>query len=168
MSKARGIVRLIVILALVAVNVGCDQISKTVARDQLSYHERVPVIDDLFVIIKVENTGAFLGAGSQLSPFWKDTLLIGLPSLLLVFMLGFIFLNRKITGPSMIALTMIAGGGIGNMIDRIAYGSVTDFLHLDFGIFQTGIFNLADVSVSLGVVYLIVAGFMPGKPATSA
>lgn len=168
MGKTRSILRLIAILTLVGINVGCDQISKTVARDQLSYYERVPVIEDIFIMTKVENTGAFLGAGSQLSPFWKDTLLIGLPALLLVFMLVFIFLNRQITRSSMIALTMIAGGGIGNMIDRVAYGSVTDFLHLDFGIFRTGIFNLADVSVSVGVVFLVAASFMSRKPTEAA
>ncbi|MFA6946987.1 MAG: signal peptidase II [Pedobacter sp.] len=51
----------------------------------------------------------------------------------------------------------VIGGGIGNLYDRIVHGSVTDFLHLDLGVFQTGIFNMADVSIMLGMV-LILSG----------
>jgi len=47
------------------------------------------------------------------------------------------------------------GGGIGNVYDRIIYGSVTDFLHIDLGLFETGIFNMADVSITTGALILL-------------
>ena len=55
-----------------------------------------------------------------------------------------------------IGMCFLIGGGIGNIIDRLLYGSVTDFLHIDFGLFRTGIFNLADVSIMIGIGILII------------
>ena len=54
-----------------------------------------------------------------------------------------------------LAFAFVIGGGIGNLIDRIAYGSVTDFLLIKLGMFKTGIFNMADMSVTTGVLILL-------------
>lgn len=59
-------------------------------------------------------------------------------------------------------ISFVIGGGIGNLYDRVLYGSVTDFMHLKFGIFQTGIFNMADVSIMLGML-IIVSSFVRGS-----
>ena len=68
-------------------------------------------------------------------------------------------------------LGFMLGGGIGNMIDRLAFGAVTDFLHMDFEIFQTGVFNLADMSIMFGVGLMFVDQFIlnrkPASPQTS-
>ena len=61
---------------------------------------------------------------------------------------------------SIIGFSLIIGGGIGNIFDRIVYGSVTDFLYLDFGgIFKTGIFNIADLSVTTGMILILISSF---------
>jgi signal peptidase II len=57
----------------------------------------------------------------------------------------------------MIGISCIIGGGLGNLYDRMVFGSVTDFLHLDFVIFQTGVFNLADLSISLGTLLILIS-----------
>jgi len=54
-----------------------------------------------------------------------------------------------------LGLCLVVGGGFGNIIDRILYSSVTDFLHFNFVIFQTGIVNMADISVTAGFFILI-------------
>ena len=56
----------------------------------------------------------------------------------------------------LIGLCFVIGGGVGNLFDRILYGSVTDFLYLKFGIFQTGIFNMADVSIMTGISIVLL------------
>ena len=61
---------------------------------------------------------------------------------------------------SRLGLACVLGGGIGNLYDRVLYGSVTDFLHIDFGLFQTGIFNLADVSIMVGAFLLAAEMFL--------
>ncbi|MGB5497334.1 MAG: signal peptidase II, partial [Maribacter sp.] len=60
-------------------------------------------------------------------------------------------LNRWVV----LSFAFVIGGGIGNLIDRIAYGSVTDFFQIKMGIFKTGIFNMADMSVTTGVLLLL-------------
>ena len=61
----------------------------------------------------------------------------------------------------------IVGGGVANVFDRIVYGSVTDFMHIDFGgSLRTGIFNIADVSVMVGLGCLLVASFRNKKKKT--
>jgi signal peptidase II len=57
----------------------------------------------------------------------------------------------------------VIGGGIGNVFDRIVYGSVTDFLHINFGFFQTGIFNLADLSIMTGVFIILLQSLFKRK-----
>ena len=59
----------------------------------------------------------------------------------------------------LIGLCFVIGGGVGNLLDRIVYGSVTDFLYLKFGIFQTGIFNMADVSIMTGMFLVFLQFF---------
>jgi len=59
-----------------------------------------------------------------------------------------------------ISISLIIGGGIGNIIDRILYGSVTDFLFFDFVIFHTGIVNMADIAVTTGFFMLLLDAFL--------
>ena len=63
--------------------------------------------------------------------------------------------NQQSTNNDRKLIGFIIGGGIGNIYDRFVYGSVTDFFHIDFVIFQTGIFNMADVSVMVGMFILL-------------
>ena len=59
----------------------------------------------------------------------------------------------------LIGLCFVIGGGVGNLFDRMVYGSVTDFLYLKFGVFQTGIFNMADVSIMTGMLFSFFFNF---------
>lgn len=62
---------------------------------------------------------------------------------------------------SVIGLSCVAGGGIANIYDRFMYGSVTDFLYMDFGgMLKTGVFNSADLSVTTGMILLLLASFI--------
>ena len=70
------------------------------------------------------------------------------------------YIDKSLDKISIIGFSLIIGGGIGNIFDRIVYGSVTDFLYLDFGgIFKTGIFNIADLSVTTGMILILISSF---------
>lgn len=146
-------------LVLIMANIGCDQLSKSMVRDRLEYHEQISIAGEHFLLTKVENTGAFLSLGDDLSPLAKTLVLNLLPILT---MLGLIFwLFRGDLGKGMaLGVCCIIGGGIGNIIDRVAYGSVTDFMYIHFGFFQTGIFNFADVSITFGALFIIALQIM--------
>ena len=106
--------------------------------------------------MRVENSGAFLSFGDSLSKSVKNILLSVLPVIALAFALVYIFRKETINTVSLIAICCIIGGGIGNIFDRIAYGSVTDFLYLHFGNLHTGVFNLADLSITTGAVIILL------------
>ncbi|MEM6964769.1 MAG: signal peptidase II [Bacteroidota bacterium] len=150
--------RILLVLALVFANVGCDQISKKMARTSIPQGQPpIPIIDDYFVLMNVENEGAFLSLGHDFSPLLKNILLLGLPILMLVGALLYLFFQKDLSKIALIGWSFFIGGGIGNMFDRIKYGSVTDFLFIDLGgIFRTGVFNMADVSIMVGMGFLIL------------
>jgi signal peptidase II len=147
----------ILILLLISFNIGCDQLTKTVVREHVDYDEQIPVIKNHFTILKVENSGAFLSSGESLPIPVKFVLLSLLPLFILGYALYFLMVKRDLNRFLMIGISCIIGGGLGNLYDRMVFGSVTDFLHLDFVIFQTGVFNLADLSISLGTLLILIS-----------
>lgn len=145
------------IIALVLLfNIGCDQISKTIVRSRISFYEQISLFDNHVMLTRVENSGAFLSIGDSLSAGVKFVLLIAIPFAALMAGTYILFVRSALSRSTVVALSFIVGGGVGNIMDRYLYGSVTDFLHISLGILRTGIFNMADVSIMTGVV--IIAG----------
>lgn len=157
--KTKGIVRILIILAILISNVSCDQISKNVVRQAIEYHERIGFVNDYVTLTKVENTGAFLSLGNELPNILRIILLIALPTFVMTLGLFFLLTKTKLTQSTLVGGSFVLGGGIGNMYDRIVYGSVTDFMLIDFGIFQTGVFNMADVSIMVGMFVILIQSF---------
>jgi len=158
--KIKRIARALIIFAILCCNVGCDQISKTLVRQTLAYNEEIGVIEDFVTLTRIENTGAFLSLGHALPGPVKILLLTILPVLVLGGALIFVLRKSDLSDLTILGICFVIGGGIGNIYDRIVYGSVTDFLHIDFGIFQTGIFNMADVSIMTGMFIVVVASYL--------
>ena len=158
--KIKRIIRALIIFAILSCNVGCDQISKTIVRNTLAFNEEIGVIENFMTLIRVENTGAFLSLGHNLPEPIRMLLLTFLPVLVLGGALIFVLRKTELSDLTILGICFVIGGGIGNIYDRIVYGSVTDFLHIDFGIFQTGIFNMADVSIMTGMFIVIVASYL--------
>ena len=150
-------------LLIILVNVGCDQISKHIVRNEVSNYETISLIKNHFILTKVENTGAFLSVGSALPDFLKFLLLSIIPLLALSYGIVYLVTKPNLTKISALALSFAIGGGIGNIYDRIIHGSVTDFLHIDLGIVQTGIFNMADVSITFGMILFFVQSYFRKK-----
>lgn len=139
------------ILLVIITNVGCDQISKSLVRENVAEKELIEIIDKHFILTNVENNGAFLGAGSSFAEIYRVIFLCILPLLILIGLLLYTMKAKNISGFKAICLACIIGGGLGNIYDRVVYGSVTDFFHIDLGLLKTGIFNLADVSIMIGI-----------------
>ena len=149
---------------MIVANIAIDQISKIMVRAKIAQNEVIELMGDTFIMTKVENSGAFLGMGSDLSPTLKWIFLLILPVIVLAGVMYYIITNKTLDRLSLIAFCCIVGGGIANVFDRFMYGSVTDFFHIDLGgVFRTGIFNVADMSVSFGMILLIIASFKQRK-----
>ncbi len=166
--NGQKLIRGIVILLIVIINVGCDQVSKSIVRQNIEFDEQIPLIGDNLILTNVENTGAFLSAGGSLPLPVRKVLLSLLPALVLMGTLGVALFYRNLSKLALVGLCFVVGGGIGNVYDRIRYGSVTDFLHIDLGWAQTGIFNMADVSIMIGVGLLIVYSIQNRKSTASS
>jgi signal peptidase II len=123
-------------------------------------YSEVKLIGEYFILTNVENSGAFLGMGSDFSPFIKTIFLLILPVIVLICIIVYVYRDKQIDKISLIGFCLIIGGGIANIYDRILYGSVTDFLFIDLGgIFKTGIFNIADLSVTTGMILILLMSF---------
>ncbi len=153
----------LIIILLVLLNIGCDQISKKIVRKNVDDTAYIEVIDNHFVLTKVENTGAMLGFGQHLSPTLKIIFLQAIPVIVLMILLFRMLRKSDMDKWLILAFACIIGGGIGNLIDRIAHGSVTDFFLIKLGFLKTGIFNMADVSVTTGVLLLLFLSFQTKK-----
>ncbi|GAB5465635.1 MAG: signal peptidase II [Candidatus Kapaibacteriales bacterium] len=140
----------------ILLNIGCDQATKEIARNHIDYDQKITVIEDVFSLMRVENTGAFLSLGSELGSYSKCILLNILPLLVLCIFLVYVLFNKEFSLNKALTISFIVGGGFGNLYDRIIYGSVTDFMHIDFYLFETGIFNMADLSIVIGLVWFLI------------
>lgn len=159
----KGMYRTLAILAVLALNIGCDQVSKSIVRQKMNYDQPISLLQNHFTLIKIENTGAFLSLGDSLANPYRFILLTLLPVLSLTAAVVYIIIKNSFSKIALTGIICVIGGGIGNIYDRIAHGSVTDFMHLRFGIFQTGIFNAADVSIMIGVGLILLDAWVKKK-----
>lgn len=154
--RSKKIFRSVILFSILAINIGCDQISKHVARERIGAYERISLVPNFVTLLKVENEGAFLSLGTSLPKTVRFILLSLFPLAILGFGIGYLFSKTSLSWLSALGFSFVIGGGIGNLYDRLVHGSVTDFLHIDFVIFQTGIFNMADVSIMMGMAFVII------------
>jgi signal peptidase II len=155
----KNIIRIVLILLIITVNIGCDQFSKTIIKRSVLPYETIRVLNNHLTVTRVENSGAFLSAGDSMSKVSKQIFLTLVPIIAMV--LGLTYLVVKpVSNNTLIGVCFVIGGGVGNLFDRILYGSVTDFLYVKFGFFQTGIFNMADVSIMVGIFVILLQFFL--------
>lgn len=156
-------VKFIGLILLMLVNYGCDQQTKQIARTQLPENQRLSYVNDMVHLQLAENTGAFLSTGSNLAKGWHTFLLKILPLLVLFGMSLYLLLSPTFNAGQFVSLACVLGGGLSNVIDRIALGSVTDFMILSAGDLHTGIFNVADLSITIGLVFFMLFSFRNDK-----
>jgi signal peptidase II len=149
----------VLLVFIIVANILLDQLSKIIVRKAIAENEVIQVFKNYFILTKVENTGAFLSAGNNLPDFLRVILLTILPIVVLLYGLWFVFKHQNIPALMQIGICFLIGGGIGNIFDRVLYGSVTDFLFMDFVIFRTGVFNVADMSIMVGIGLLLLQNF---------
>ena len=137
--------------------VASDQLTKAIAQRQLLPNQPLTYLNEIIVLIRTQNPGAILSLGATLSGEFRFVIFTLFASLILVALLIYTLRAEDITLVQRTGLAFIIGGGIGNLIDRLIHaGEVVDFIHLDFGFFKTGIFNLADVAIFLGIFLFLL------------
>ncbi len=146
----------LITLALVA---GLDQFSKWQISSAMSLHASCPVIDGFFSITYVRNPGAAFGFLANAPSFFRSGFLIAVSAAAIVMILYYLAQNKTGGVLLTVALSLITGGAAGNLIDRIRFGEVVDFLDVYIGSYHWPAFNVADSAISVGAVLLIVELF---------
>ena len=140
------------IYGLILVIVALDQWSKWAIKTSFNLYQSKPVIQDLLHFTYVTNDGMAFGLSF---PGGKHVLLI-MTILLTGFIVGFLWKEKNGHPLIKYGLALILSGAIGNLIDRLLYGKVVDFLDLMIGNFHWYIFNIADSSVTIGMILFII------------
>lgn len=142
-------------IPVVAIGVLVDQLTKIWAVATLPTEVPWRYLGDMIRLQYAKNTGAFLSLGAGLSEgarFWVFVVGVGG---LIVAMAVYLFRSDALTRLEVWAFALAIGGGVGNLIDRIGFGYVRDFMNVGIGSLRTGIFNVADMSISAAACLLV-------------
>ncbi len=129
MTRAPAL-RVLVIALLVLVNIGCDQMTKELSRSYLRGHGTVRVVGTVLVLRYVENEGAFLSLGSTLPAPVRIGLFVAFPLVALAGLVIAMVRSPSLSWTLLTGLSFIAGGGFGNLIDRVFRGGRVSDPHL--------------------------------------
>jgi signal peptidase II len=152
---ARIGVRAVLLIAVVA-TIGCDRVTKHIARAALAGEPGRSYLADTIRLEYVENAGGFLSLGASL-PSSARTALFTLGTGAMLFTLAGAAVRFRWRGWLLIGTSLVVAGGASNWVDRLVRGSVVDFLNIGVGPLRTGIFNVADMGIMLGVAVLLLA-----------
>lgn len=145
------------ILAMVSAGtLAFDQASKAQVMLAMRLHESIPIIPGFFNLTYIRNPGAAFGLLASSSSLFRF-IFFGFTSLFALVLLGLIFYRlRQDDWVGQLSIAGILGGAIGNLLDRLRFGEVIDFLDFYLHGYHWPAFNVADAAISVGVVFLIV------------
>ena len=141
------------VLFVSAALVLADQVSKRIVVNTMSLYESIPIVENFLHFTYITNDGMAFGLslpGGQIT--------LSILSILMTFVLIYFFWIERMSHFTIkLGLSLIIAGAFGNLVDRILAGKVVDFLHIKIGSYwEWYIFNIADTSVSIGMVFFII------------
>jgi signal peptidase II len=140
---------------IAALIVGLDRATKALIKAHISAFDSITVIPGLLNIVHTENPGIAFGMLSNASGAWRDVLLIGFSSAVLI-AISIVLLRGKMDAVLRVGLGFILGGAFGNLYDRIVNGTVTDFVEVHAGQHYFPAFNVADSAITVGACLLLL------------
>ena len=152
--------RLLLLLFVLVACVGCAQTTKAFADSRLPKSHALSFFSDTVRLQLAHNEEAFLGLGASSPKSWRlAARRFGVAAMLLV-LLAHAFFAPELHVQDVLALALILAGGASNLIDRLIHGGyVVDFINLGVGSLRTGIFNVADIAITVGVLVLLIQGW---------
>jgi signal peptidase II len=148
---------------LLAATAGCDRVTKHYALTNLAGTPGQSYLGDTVRLDYHENAGGFLSAGASWHPQTR-TVVFQLANGLFLFGTLIMALRYQWSRLAAAGLMLFVAGGLSNLIDRVAMGTVIDFLNVGIGSFRTGIFNVADVAIMVGAAMLIADRYRARVP----
>ena len=127
-----------------------DQIVKIIVRTKMELYQEIKIIPKLFSLYYVENDGA------AFSILGNQTIFLIIISIICLIILNKFILEEELPKNSLIPLGCLLGGIVGNLIDRIIFKSVTDYLSIFIFKYSFPVFNIADIGITVGTALLIL------------
>ncbi len=155
-NKGGSYTTLFFLAGLVAV---LDQFTKWLVVTRFDLYEIIEVIPGFFNLTYLHNTGAAFGLLANANPAWRVYFFVGVSVLALIFVFFAYHHYSQLGFAYVLAFSGIAGGAVGNLIDRVRYGSVVDFLDFYYGGYHWPAFNVADSAIVVGVALFMIGSF---------
>jgi signal peptidase II len=133
-----------------------DQLTKALLVSGLGMHEKIQVIAGFLDLVHIRNRGMAFGILNRPSGDWAVYALSAVTAAAVVFLLWWLHRTVGERPEAAPALSMIIGGAVGNLIDRLRLGEVVDFVDLHIGGFHWPAFNVADSAITLGCIWLVI------------
>jgi signal peptidase II len=152
--------RLIIITTLTIL---LDQVTKHLVLKEMRVGQSMPVLDGFFNLTFVMNPGAAFGILSTMSEGFRVPFFLGVSLIAIAVVLLFYFQRARDNGLLQVGLTLVLGGAVGNMIDRVRFGEVVDFIDIYYRQFHWPAFNIADSAISIGVGLLILDAVLTAR-----
>lgn len=133
-----------------------DQVTKSLVMLNMTLGESVTVIDGFFNITYIRNPGAAFGFLADSSPAFRSIFFVGVAVMAVIMIL---YLIKKISDEKQlltVCLSLILGGAVGNLIDRVRFGEVVDFLDFYLFSYHWPAFNVADSAITVGAIILVL------------
>ena len=143
----------VVLLIAIGATIGCDRMTKHVAATRLADAPSQSFLADTFRLQYAENPGGFLSLGAGWPRPVRTAIFGGGNALLLAIFV--VAMRRGWPTRTLLGVALFVGGGVSNLLDRISHESVIDFMNVGIGPVRTGIFNVADMAIMLGVGIII-------------
>jgi signal peptidase II len=151
---------LLVCLSIILL-VGCDYSSKKVAKNELRDLSVHSYLGGKINLVYAENSGGMLSIGSGTPEKVKLVIFKYFVAFMLTLLFIYTITNKRIGKGAIIAFIYILSGGIGNLLDRFTNnGRVIDFIVINIYHYHTGIFNLADVYITTGVILIVLSSVL--------
>jgi signal peptidase II len=154
--------RLAVVVALVVLV--ADQVAKAIVEATMSPHETIPLLP-FFALSYVRNTGAAFGVLGSAPASFRAPLFIGITLVAVGALVSFVRHTPGDQRATVAALGAILGGAVGNLVCRLRYGEVVDFLDVHWRDLHWPAFNVADSAITVGVAVVLLGSFRERKDA---
>jgi signal peptidase II len=147
---------IILVFGIFFLNYLSDRLTKIIAIKYLKESDPIKLLNDIIILTFTENTGAFLSLGAKWNIYIKYFVLLIVPIIICIIILIYL-MTKEAKMHRIIIGSCIIGGGIGNLFDRLFNNfKVIDFMNYGIGNIRTGILNVADLSVTFGVIILML------------
>lgn len=129
-----------------------DQIIKNIIKTKLTLNQEIKIINNFFSILYLKNTGA------AFSILTNQTIILIIISIIIIFFLDhFLSTEKNLNKITITSIGLILGGTFGNLIDRIIYKGVIDYLSFKIFSYDFPVFNIADIAITIGTIILVVS-----------